>query len=334
MKKILILGGTGFVGRILTENLIKDNNKPVLFNRGKFTPGIFPELRHITGDRLNKDDIKQVAVESWDVVIDFSCMFPVNLDEITDMLKGNVGRYIFISTASVYPMDDPAFWSSPVKEDAETLPCTPEQKIDPEVMPTYGQKKAECERILLGKDWLDSIIFRPGLIYGKYDYTDRFYYWLYRVYNNSKILLPEDGKEKFTATYSEDFAELIRASIDISVHNKIYNASTHLPETLKSYISYASVLLGKSPELVSVSGEFIEQNELQPWSDLPVWVGALNMAMDNSKAQNDFPVFFHTFKESLKGCIDYYSSLGWKSPIAGLTLEREQDLIEKKLSNN
>ncbi|MBE2226238.1 MAG: NAD-dependent epimerase/dehydratase family protein, partial [Ignavibacteria bacterium] len=83
MKKILILGGTGFVGRILTENLIKLDIHPVLFNRGKRSPGIFPELRHITGDRLNFEEIKQIAGESWDVVIDFSCMFPVNLDEIT-----------------------------------------------------------------------------------------------------------------------------------------------------------------------------------------------------------------------------------------------------------
>ncbi len=188
MKKILILGGTGFVGRILTENLLKQNIFPVLFNRGKRSPGIFPELRHITGDRLNKDDIKQIAGESWDTVIDFSCMFPVNLDEITDMLLGNVGRYIFISTASVYPMDDPKFWKEPVKETANTLPCTPEEKIDPEILPTYGQKKAECERILLAKEGLDPVIFRPGLIYGRYDYTDRFYYWLYRVYNNSFLL--------------------------------------------------------------------------------------------------------------------------------------------------
>lgn len=332
MEKILILGGTGFVGKILTENLIKQNIYPVLFNRGKRSPGIFQELRHITGDRLIKDDIKQITGESWDVVIDFSCMFPVNLDEITDMLKGNVGRYIFISTASVYPMDDPAFWAEPVKEDAETLPCTPEQKTDPEVMPTYGQKKAECERILLGKEWLDAVIFRPGLIYGRYDYTDRFYYWLYRVYNNTKILLPEGGKEKFTATYSEDFAELIRASIEIKSHNKIYNASTHTPATLMEYIRIASEFLGKSPELVSVSAEFIEKNELQPWRDLPVWVGSLDMAMDNSKALKDFPVKFHSFTESLKSCIDYYSSLGWKAPIAGISLEREQILINKKLT--
>jgi 2'-hydroxyisoflavone reductase len=332
MKKILILGGTGFVGRILTENLIKLDIHPVLFNRGKRSPGIFSELRHITGDRLNLEEIKQIAGESWDVVIDFSCMHPVNLDEITDMLKGIVGRYIFISTASVYPMNDPEFWKQPVNEDAETLPCTPEQKVDPDVNSTYGEKKAECERILLAKDWLDAIIFRPGLIYGKYDYTDRFYYWLYKVHNNKKILFPDGGKESFTATFSEDFAELIRAAIDVPKHNKVYNAVTHKPVTLKEYINDASVLLGKTPELINVTPQFIEENKIQPWADLPVWVGAMNMWLDNTKAEKDFPVFFHNFNESVKRCADYYASIGWKTPIAGLSDERELELIAKATS--
>lgn len=332
MKKILILGGTGFVGRILTENLIKENIHPVLFNRGKRSPGIFPELRQITGDRMVKEDIKQIAAEDWDVVIDFSCMFPVNLDEITDSLKGKAGRYIFVSTCSVYPMDDPEMWKVPVDESAETLPCTEEQKVDPDVLPTYGQKKAECERILLAKDWLDTIIFRPGLIYGRYDYTDRFYYWLYRAHSVNPILLPEEGKEKFTATYSEDFAALIRTAIDVKTHHKIYNAVTHSPVSLKEYLDESCRQLGTSPEFVNVDMDFIEKNELQPWGDLPSWVGAMELAMDNSKVLRDFPVKFHSFSESLKGCIDYYSSLGWKVPAAGLSPEREQELILKAKS--
>lgn len=122
------------------------------FQPGKKVTRNFPELRHITGDRLDNEDIKQIAGESWDTVIDFSCMFPVNLDEITDLLKGNAGRYIFISTASVYPMDDPEFWKEPVKETAPTLPCTPEEKVDPDILPTYGQKKLNAK----GYCWLRS----------------------------------------------------------------------------------------------------------------------------------------------------------------------------------
>lgn len=334
MKKILILGGTGFVGRILTENLIKQGVEPVLFNRGKRSPGIFPELRHIKGDRLNKVDFKQVSSESWDTVIDFSCMYPMNLDDITDNLKGLAARYIFISTASVYPMYDPDYWQEPVKEDAETLPCSYDQKINPDVNSTYGEKKAECERILLNKEWLDSIIFRPGLIYGRYDYTDRFYYWLYKVYNNSRVILPDGGKESFTATFSEDFAELIRAAIYSDKHNSIYNAVTHKPVTLKQYIKDVCVLTGKTPELVNIKSDFLEENNVQPWADLPVYVGALNMCLDNSKAENDFAVFFHTFHESVKKCVDYYASLGWKTPAVGLSDEREAELIKRALSRD
>lgn len=327
MKKILILGGTGFVGRILTENLIASGEKPVLFNRGKRNPGIFPELRKITGDR-NTEDVNQIAGESWDTVIDFSCMHPDNLDDVTEMLKGNAGRFIFISTLSVFPMNNPELWQKPVGEDIQTLPCTPEQRKDPNVMPAYGEKKAECERILLSKDWLDSVIFRPGLIYGKYDHTDRFYYWLYRAKVCDRILIPDAGKEKFTATYSVDFAKLIEAAIYASDHNKVYNAATHSPISLAENLDTACRLLGKSPEVVSAEGSFFEANKIEPWNDIPLWVGEMDLCMDNSKALRDFSVKFSSFEDSLNGCIEYYSTLDWKAPIAGISVEKEIQYIE------
>src|SRR4030095_7211928 len=332
MKKILILGGTGFVGRILTEELIKSGSSPVLFNRGIRNAGIFPELRKFKGDRLKIEDIKQIAYESWDVVIDFSCMFPDNLDGITDMLMGKAGRYIFVSTASVYPMDDPAKWIDPVNEDAETLPCTAEQRKDPDVLATYGQKKAECERDLLEKDWLDSIIFRPALIYGWYDPTDRFYYWLWRVQTQNEILI-HPGNDKLTNTYSEDFAKLIQTAIDIDKHEKIYNAVTHSPVTIKEYLDITCRLLKKTPKFVELSTEFLEENKVQPWGDLPMWLGGMNLVLDNSKVLKVFPVKFQSFEESVKGCIDYYSALGWKEPAYGISPAKERELIEKSPKN-
>lgn len=328
MKKILILGGTGFVGRILTENLIKEGSSPVLFNRGVRNAGIFPELRKITGDRLT-GDIKQIANEDWDVVIDFSCMYPDNLEEITNMLKGKAKRYIFISTGSVYPMENAADWLVPKKEDAATLPCTTEQRKDPDVMSTYGQKKAECERVLLAADWLDSIIFRPALIFGRYDPTDRFYYWLYKIQTQDKVLIPDSGRDKCTNTYSEDFAALIKAAITVDKHNSVYNASTHSEVSLKEYIDIASRQLDKSPGLVNASIEFLEEQKVNPWGDLPLWLGGMNLILDNSKAINDFRVIFHTFPESVKGCIDYYSSLSWPEPKYGISAEKESELISK-----
>jgi 2'-hydroxyisoflavone reductase len=328
MKKILILGGTGFVGRILTENLIKEGTMPVLFNRGKRNAEIFPELRKITGDRLT-DDIKQIANEDWDDVIDFSCMQPDNLEEIINMLKGKAKRYIFISTGSVYPMEDPAEWLEPKKEEAETLGCTPEQRKSPDVMSNYGQKKAECERVLLAADWLDSIIFRPALIYGRYDPTDRFYYWLYKLQTQDKVLIPDNGRDKCTNTYSEDFAALIKAAITIDRHNKVYNASTHSEVSLKECIDTATGLLNKKPVLVNATPEFLGENKVNPWGDLPMWLGGSNLILDNSKAVKDFSMSFHSFPETVKGCIDYYSSLGWPVPNYGISAEKEAELLGK-----
>jgi 2'-hydroxyisoflavone reductase len=328
MKKILILGGTGFAGRILTEELLKTDNPVTLFNRSKRNPAIFPELRKITGDR-DTQDIKQIANESWDTVIDFSCMFPDSVDDITDMLKGKVGRYIFVSTVSVYPMDDSEFWKNPVSEDAEILPCTAEQRKDKDVTATYGNKKAECERVLLAKDWLDAIIFRPGLIYGRYDPTDRFYYWLYKVNKQNKVLIPDNGRDRFNSTYSEDFAALIKSSINTEKHNKVYNAVTHPAVSMKEFIDIVCMHLGKNPELVNASIEFLEQNKIRPWMDLPLWLDGMDLVTDNSRAMKDFPVKFHSFEESVKRTIDYYNSLGWPVPKYGNSAEREMELINK-----
>lgn len=328
MKKILILGGTGFVGRILTENLIAEGIHPVLFNRGKRNEGIFPELTKMVGDR-NTDDINQISGQDWDTVIDFSCMYPDSLENITTMMKGKIGRYIFISTCSVYPMDDPKMWDEPVNEDAPILPCTPEQRKEPDVMSTYGEKKAECDRILLADNELDSIIFRPALIYGRYDPTDRFYYWLYKVQKQDKVLIPDNGKDKTTSTYSEDFAALIRKAIDIPKHNRVYNATTHDMVSIKEFLNITAKQLGKSPEYINASKEFLDENKVIPWAELPLWLGGMDLILDNSKAVRDFGMTFRSFTDSVKGSIEYYSSLDWPEPKYGISAEREKELIKK-----
>jgi 2'-hydroxyisoflavone reductase len=324
--KILILGGTGFVGRILTENLLISGIEPVLFNRGKRNPDIFPGLKRITGDR-ETDDIKKIYNEDWDVVVDFSGQFPDTIDSITNMLKGKLGRYVFISSVSAYVMDNEKTGSSPVKEDSETYSCTEEQKKDKDVLATYSQKKAECERILLGKDWLDAIIFRPALIYGRYDPTDRFYYWLYRARNEIEILVPDNGSTRSTSTYSEDFARIIEKSMTIKTHNRIYNAVTQDPVSLKEIIEVCCKVLYTSPDLISARREYILKNNVQPWSGIPLWLGGPDLVIDNSRLINDFEPDLNSFEDSVIGTADYYSSLGWQMPKYGLTIEQEKELI-------
>lgn len=328
MKNILILGGTGFVGRLLTESLIKTDDKVTLFNRGKTNPGIFPEVNHIKGDR-NTDDILKIVNTDWDTLIDFSGFFPDNIEMIAELLEGKVGRYIFISTGNAYSFEQMEKLNAPIDESVETEKCTPEQRLDKNPMNYYGNKKAECERILLSLDWLDTIIFRPSLIYGRYDPTDRFYYWLYRAKKQDNFLMPDRGKSLFTNTFSEDFAKIIQESITLEKHRKIYNASTHEPVSLREFVLKACDLLNTSPEILNAPAEFLEKYEVIQWQDIAMWISDFDMLFDNSRLKEDFDTKFHTFDESLEITIEYYSALGWKLPRYGLSPDKENELIGK-----
>lgn len=330
MKKILILGGTGFVGRILSEKLAQSDNDVTLFNRGKRNPDILPEHKRIIGDR-ETEDIRKISGRSWDVIIDFSGMRPGNLQRIVNMMKGKVNRYIFISTASVYPLETGI--KLPIEEEQETLPCSKEQYDDPDINSTYGQKKAEMERILLGSDWLDSIIFRPALIFGRYDPSDRFYYWMYKAKKQDIILIPEHGKTKSTNTFSEDFANVIYSAIDIPFHNKIYNAVTHEAASIKDILDISSGLYKTSPQYINATVDFLRKHNVSEWGDMPMWLHDVELIMDNTKMLNDFPVKMHTFEHSVKMSADYYDTLNWQEPKYGLKPDREKELI-KLLSNN
>jgi 2'-hydroxyisoflavone reductase len=322
--KVLILGGTNFVGRILTENLIKSEHDITLFNRGS-KKDLFREVKKITGDRY-KDDIKKIGESDWDVIVDFSGQQPANIEYILDIIKGRVKRYIFISSASVYFTED---IKVPITEDNETMSCSNDEKYDPDIMKYYGQKKAECDRILLSREDIDVIIFRPALIYGRYDFSDRFYYWLYRA-SIEKLLIPEEGKEKSTSTYSDDLACIIQDAISVNKHRKLYNAVTHAPASLRSIVDTAAEKLGKHPEIVSAPPVFLTENGINPWTDLPLWVKDLQLIIDNTRLKEDFSkVKLTPFEESINETIDYYRSIGWPVPKYGISIEKESELINE-----
>lgn len=322
MKKILILGGTGFIGRVLVEQLKREPCSITLFNRGISGSGIFPEIRKITGDR-ETDDIKLVCTEDWDVIIDISSYYPNTLDSFLQGLKGKVQRYIFISTVSVYDFEK--ITQAPINENGLLLVCSSEEKTDKTLL-SYGKRKAECERVILSKDWLDKIIFRPSLVYGKYDYTDRFYYWLYRFATQEKIIVPEESFTKSDYTFVEDFAKIIIKGITIKDKKDIYNTTTHGPKSLMEIIETIGKVSEKKPDLISASTEFLKSNKVSEWADLPLWLTS-DLLIGNSALKNDFGIDFDSFEESVKKTFDFFNKLGWMEGKYGLSLKRESDLI-------
>ena len=161
-KKILIIGGTAFVGRVLLEHLLQLGGYEItLFNRGKTNAGLFSGVAQIHGNR-ETDDIKLLANKNWDVVIDFCGYYPLSLQKIVDTLRGRIGRYIFVSTGSVYDLEQ--IGEQTITEDSLLYTCSDAEKTD-HSMETYGKRKVACEQVLLdAKADIDPIILRPGVI--------------------------------------------------------------------------------------------------------------------------------------------------------------------------
>ncbi len=325
MKKVLVLGGTRFLGRVFLEELIKKGNDYdiTLFNRGTTNADLFPELRRIKGDRRT-DDIQQLGKENWDIVIDFSSYYPLPLERLMDVLKDKVGRYIYISTGSVYDLEKTV--NTILTENSTLVTYTEEDKVGTTAQ-TYGKRKKACEDVLLKYKWLDTIILRPGVVYGRYDYTDRHYYWIYRLQHEKQALLPENGKARMSFTFVDDLARIIMQSMEIEKHNIIYNTVTHPIISLKTLVQTTAAALQKEVELIPVSAEWLEAQEIKQYYDIFYWTTDDLLMKDNHKILQDYGITFTPLEESLKQTAAYYEQLGWPVCKVGLSLEKERELI-------
>src|SRR4051794_5751813 len=206
--RILILGGTGFTGPYQVKYALSRGHKVTTFNRGKTHPGELPaEVEQLVGDRNgNLDALKN---RQWDVVIDNPTTLPAWVRDAAQILKGNVERYVFISTISVYgevkqAVDESAPLAKyegpdPYKETLEAVKASGYK--------TYGPLKAlsekEAEKWFPGK----TLIIRPGLIVGPHDETDRFTYWPVRIDRGGEVLAPGEPSDPVQFIDARDLAE-------------------------------------------------------------------------------------------------------------------------------
>lgn len=286
MKKILILGGTQFIGRNLVERLQETTEYDItLFNRQQTQADLFPDINKIKGDR-EANDISQIANVRWDYVIDLSCYYPDSLTNVLQCLNGNVGKYIFISTCSVYGNES----NQTVLRDerAEVLSCNANQRTDRTVN-TYGNRKAECEGIIQNSG-INHIILRPSLVYGKYDHTDRFYYWLHQVKNSDTLLLPDNGERTFSLTYVDDLVNtIIQALRTPAIHN-VYNVITVPQGSIRQIVDCTKELFRKDFEAVNATADFLRQNDISQWTDMPLWIDGDHFTYDNQKLRDNFDI--------------------------------------------
>ena len=216
--KVLILGGTGFIGPHFIDALTAGGHKITLFNRGKRDPEVRPGIEQLLGDR--NGEISSLKGHDWDVVIDNSGYTPSQVKATAELLKDHVRKYIFISSVAVYA----DFAKAGIDEDyklAELKDPTSEV-VNGE---TYGGLKVLCEKVVETTYGKRATLIRPTYIAGPGDHTDRFTYWPVRVSKGGEMLAPGTPSDPFQYIDVRDLAGFIRTCVEKDVNGK-FNVCT------------------------------------------------------------------------------------------------------------
>jgi 2'-hydroxyisoflavone reductase len=329
---ILILGGTGFIGPNEVRYALSRGHKVTTFNRGKSHPNELPnEVDQLIGDRNGKLDA--LKNRQWDVVIDDPTTLPAWVRDAAQILKGNVDRYVFISTISVYAdtskgVDESARLEKYEGPDAfkETL-----EAMKASGYKTYGPLKALSEKEV--EKWFpgQALIIRPGLIVGPRDPTDRFTYWPVRIDRGGEVLAPGTPNDPVQFIDARDLAEWTIRMAE-NRETGIYNATgpaKRLPigEMLEGIRS----ALNSSATFTWLPNEFLKEQNIQAWSDMPVWAGdELGLARTNISRALSKGLTFRPLSETARDTLAWFKSQPQdrqSKPHAGLTPEREAEVI-------
>jgi 2'-hydroxyisoflavone reductase len=262
--RLLVLGGTKFLGRAVAEAALVAGHELTLFTRGQTNPDLFPEAEHLRGDR--NGDLRALEGRSWDAVVDPSGYVPRIVRASAELLANAVEHYTFVSSISVYQ-------GFPQPGSDESAPVV--ELDDPrteDVQAHYGGLKVLCERVL--EDVLPgrAAMVRAGLIVGPHDPTDRFTYWVRRFAAGGTVLAPGRPDRQVQFVDVRDLGEWIVRLAEGRVAGT-FNATGPVPPlTMGELLETCARVGGADTEIVWVDEGFLLEREVGPWMELPLWI--------------------------------------------------------------
>ncbi|MGZ4335395.1 MAG: NAD-dependent epimerase/dehydratase family protein [Gaiellaceae bacterium] len=258
--RILVLGGTQFLGRHTVEAALARGHDVTMFNRGRTRPDLFAGVEKLRGDR--DGDLAAVRGRSFDAVVDTSGYVPRIVRETIEAL-GDVGHYTFVSSISVYAdVSTPPTEGSPVAELKEPTE---------EWREAYGELKAQCEDVVRGR-FPGAFVPRPGLIVGPWDPTGRFTYWPQRLADGGRVLAPAPPEADAQVIDARDLAAWIVRAAENGLAGT-YNAVDR-PVSRETLVETCRRVAGVDAEIVWVDGSFLVEQEVGEWMELPLWLAS------------------------------------------------------------
>jgi 2'-hydroxyisoflavone reductase len=325
--KLLVLGGTRFLGRHVVEAALERGHDVALFNRGRTNPELFPDVEHLRGDR--EVDLSALEGREWDAVVDPSGYVPRVVGASAHLLADRAAHYTFVSSVSAYC----DFAQVGIDEDYP-LAELPEESED--VSAHYGALKARSEEAVQDAFGERALIVRPGIIVGRYDWTNRFGWWVRRLARGGDVIAPDGGDWPVQLVHGRDLADWLLGLAEAGTGGP-FNAVPR-PVSMKEVLQQMRETLGSDAVLVPVDEQFLLDRGVEPWDHLPLWLATGSnpefvgmMAVDASRAEGA-GLRHRPLAETIR------ETLGWEEaaarrddgtrPLAtGLPPDRERELL-------
>lgn len=335
--RVLILGGTGFIGPHQVRYALARGHHVTLFNRGKQKETWPGPVEELIGDR-NTGDLKALAGRDFDAVIDNPTTLPFWVRDAGRALAGHTGQYIFVSTISVYADND-----KPGADESAPLAPYAGKDAMAETMTTlradigglYGPLKAASEAEARRQFGAATTIIRPGLIVGPGDETDRFTYWPVRLARGGEVLAPGDGADPVQFIDARDLGEWTIRCAEAR-HLGTFNATGPArPLTMAAMLKGIESAIGAHDRFDWVDTKFLDAHKVEAWSDMPVWVPASGDSVGFHRRSIARALAagltYRPLKATAADTLAWFKTLPAERQAklrAGLTPERETELLE------
>ncbi|MDE2793697.1 MAG: twin-arginine translocation signal domain-containing protein [Gemmatimonadota bacterium] len=326
--RILILGGTTFIGPHQIKYALDRGHEVSIFTRGRTEPPFFHDyferVEQLTGDRDN--DLSALEGREWDAVIDNSASIPRWVSMTTELLRDRVDRYLFVSSISAYA----DFATVGIDE---TYPVGQLSAPDVESMGEYGPMKARCEAINTEVFGENAINVRPGLIIGPGDNTDRWTYWPVRVARGGEVLAPNSPSDPVQNIDARDLSEWIVRLVETPGSGGTYNATSEVQQ-FGAMLEEIRAAVGSDATFTWVSTEFMAEHEVRPWGHMTNWFPPegemIGISQVSVAAAIEAGLTFRPIGDTARDTVEWWLSLPEErraQPGAGLPAEKEAEVL-------
>ncbi|MDL4813347.1 NAD-dependent epimerase/dehydratase family protein [Actinomadura opuntiae] len=327
--RLLMLGGTEFVGRAAAEEALARGWEVTVFHRGRHEPPDGATALH--GDRTTQDGLKALVQGEWDAVIDTWSAAPTVVRDAARLLKGRAGHYAYISSRSVHPFPTPA--------GADENAAVVEGSMDDGDVP-YAEAKRGGELAALDAFGDSALLVRAGLILGRYENIGRLPWWLNRIARGGRVLAP--GPRDLGIQYIDvrDLAIWTLDAIERKLNGPYNLISPQDHTTMGNLLAACTSATGSDAEFVWASPEEILEAGIEPWMELPIWIspGEAHGTMHQGNVDKalDTGLRCRPVEETVEDTWKWLRSIGGTAPqrpdrpTVGLAPEKEAAFLEAK----